>query len=230
MKHYDSIPRIQDDGTLKGETVWGFNKLDGQNFCATFKTKANKFTSFGSRTIQVDENSESQLADAVVWFKVHKLDEKLTKIIKDNWKKGDVFQGVEEITFFFEWYGSNSFAGKHDYDDFVQGRIHLALIDVFLKKKGYIEPKVFYELFKDSGIEIPELIYKGELTSDIIERIQNNDWTQPDAEFPTVKEGVVFKRSTLLKGQRRPSVKVKTKWWLDKLHSMYTEEECKKLE
>lgn len=230
MKHYDSIPRIQDDGTLKGETVWGFNKLDGQNFCATFKTKANKFTSFGSRTIQVDENSESQLADAVVWFKVHKLDEKLTKIIKDNWKKGDVFQGVEEITFFFEWYGPNSFAGKHDYDDFVQGRIHLALIDVFLKKKGYIEPKVFYELFKDSGIEIPELIYKGELTSDIIEKIQNNDWTQPDAEFPTVKEGVVFKRSTLLKGQRRPSVKVKTKWWLEKLHSMYTEEECKKLE
>jgi hypothetical protein len=23
---------------------------------------------------------------------------------------------------------------------------------------------------------------------------------------------------------------VKTKWWLDKLHSMYNEEECKKLE
>ena len=41
MKHYDSIPRIQDDGTLKGEVVWGFNKLDGQNFCATFKPKAN---------------------------------------------------------------------------------------------------------------------------------------------------------------------------------------------
>ena len=48
--------------------------------------------------------------------------------------------------------------------------------------------------------------------------------------MPYVKEGVVFKRSTLLKGQRRPSVKVKTKWWLDKLHSLYTEEECKKLE
>ena len=55
-------------------------------------------------------------------------------------------------------------------------------------------------------------------------------WTQEGCEFPTVKEGVVFKRSTLLKGQRRPSVKVKTKWWLEKLHSMYSEEECKKLE
>jgi hypothetical protein len=230
MKHYDSIPRIQDDGTLNGEMVWGFNKLDGQNFCATFKTKANNFVSFGSRTVQVDEHSESELAEAVTWFKVNKLDEKLIKIIKDNWKKGDVFQGIEEITFFFEWYGPNSFAGKHDFWDYANGDMRLALIDVFLKKKGYMEPKDYYTLFKDSGIEIPDLIYRGPLNSEIISKIQNNDWTQPDAEFPNVKEGVVFKRSTLMKGQRRPSVKVKTKWWLNKLHSMYSEEECKKLE
>lgn len=43
MKHYDSIPRIDDDGTLKSEMVWGFNKLDGQNFCATFKPKKQLF-------------------------------------------------------------------------------------------------------------------------------------------------------------------------------------------
>jgi hypothetical protein len=64
----------------------------------------------------------------------------------------------------------------------------------------------------------------------ILNLIQTNDWTQPDCSMPSVKEGVVFKRSTLLKGQRRPSVKVKTKWWIEKLHSMYTEEECKILE
>ena len=107
--------------------------------------------------------------------------------------------------------------------------MRLALIDVFLKKRGYIEPKDF-ELFRYCGVFVPELIYVGPLNSDIVEKIQNNDWTQPDAIFPNVKEGVVFKRSTLLKGQRRPSVKVKTKWWLEKLHSMYSEEECKLLE
>ena len=107
--------------------------------------------------------------------------------------------------------------------------MRLALIDVFLKKRGYIEPKDF-ELFRYCGVFVPELIYTGPLNSDIVEKIQNNDWTQPDAIFPNVKEGVVFKRSTLLKGQRRPSVKVKTKWWLEKLHSMYSEEECKLLE
>lgn len=230
MKHYESIPRIQDDETLKGETVWGFNKLDGQNFCATFRPKANGFVSFGSRTVQVDENSESELANAVTWFKAHKLDETLIKIIKENCKKGDVFQGVEEITFFFEWYGPNSFAGRHDSRDYANDDMRLALIDVFLKKKGYMEPKEYYNLFKDSGIEIPELIYTGPLDSEIVEKIQRNDWTQPDAVFPNVKEGVVFKRSTLMKGQRRPSVKVKTRWWIGKLHSMYSEEECKKLE
>lgn len=230
MKHYDSIPRIQDDGTLMGNTVWGYNKLDGQNFCATFRPKANKFVSFGSRTVQVDENSESELSYAVSYFKVHKFDEILIKIIKDNWKKGDVFQGIEEITFFFEWYGPKSFAGKHNSWDYTMGNMRLALIDVFLKKKGYIEPKEYERIFRNTPIELPELIYTGPLNSEIIEKIKNNDWTQEGCEFPTVKEGVVFKRSTLLKGQRRPSVKVKTKWWLNKLHSMYTEEECKKLE
>ena len=88
-----------------------------------------------------------------------------------------------------------------------------------------MEPDTFLQLFSNTDIEIPELIYKGQLTSDIINTIQENDWTEEDCKLPTVKEGVVFKRSTLLKGQRRPSVKVKTKWWLEKLHSLYTEED-----
>ena len=228
MKHYDSIPRIDDDGTLKSEMVWGFNKLDGQNFCATFKSKNNCFVSFGSRTRTVDEHDD-QFGEVVQYFKVHSYDEILIKCVKDHWKKGEVFQGVEEITFFFEWYGPNSFAGKHDFWDAANGYMKLPLIDVFLKKKGYMEPKDYYEIF-NGKIDLPELIYKGPLTAEIINDIKNNDWTQEGCKYPTVKEGVVFKRSTLMKGQRRPSVKVKTKWWLEKLHSMYTEEECKLLE
>ena len=225
MKHYDSIPRIQDDGSLKGETVWGFNKLDGQNFCVTYNCRKKTLGPYGSRTVTVDENSE-QFGDTVKFLNNSGYKEILEKIIKEHSGKKDVFTGIEEITFFFEWYGDNSFAGKHQEGD----EMRLALIDVFLKKKGYMEPREYYNIFKDSGIEIPELIYAGILNSDIVEKIQNNDWTQPDTIFPNVKEGVVFKRSTLMKGQRRPSVKVKTKWWLEKLHSMYSEEECKKLE
>ena len=227
MKHYDSIPRIQDDGILKGETVWGYNKLDGQNFCVTYRPKKREFGPFGSRTSTVDEN-DIQFGGAVnLFFKTDKnYPEILSKIVNENSGKNCVFNGVDEITFFFEYYGENSFAGKHQEGD----EMHLALIDVFLKKKGYIEPKDYENLFRNTKIEMPDLIYIGLLNSDIVEKIQNNDWTQPDAVFPNVKEGVVFKRSTLLKGQRRPSVKVKTKWWLEKLHSLYTEEECKELE
>ena len=227
MKHYDSIPKIDEDGTLKGEQVWGFNKLDGQNFVIAYKKKT--FGPFGSRTHTVDENDE-QFGNTVKWFNNSTYSDILSEIVNKHSRKKDIFTGVEEITFVFEWYGPNSFAGKHNPYDIDNNLLRLALTDVFLKKKGYIEPKTYYELFNDSGIEIPELIYKGPLTSEIIEKIKNNDYTKEGCYFPNVKEGVVFKRSTLMKGQRRPSVKVKTKWWLEKLHSMYSEEECKLLE
>ena len=63
-----------------------------------------------------------------------------------------------------------------------------------------------------------------------IKDIQDNDWTESNCKYPYIKEGVVIRRSTLLKGQRMPKVKVKTKWWLTELHKRYTEEECKILE
>ena len=65
------------------------------------------------------------------------------------------------------------------------------------------------------------MIYKGKLTREFIKSIINNDWTKPNCEYPTVKEGVVCKRSTLMKGQRLPKVKIKTDWWLNKLKEKY---------
>lgn len=226
MKHYDHIDRIQDDGTLMGDYVYAFNKLDGQNFCAKFNPKKMVFDTFGSRTQMVDETSD-QFGDTVRYFKSSNIPQVLYDIVKKNKGKGGLFTGIDEITFFFEWYGENSFAGVHQPGD----EMKLVLIDVFLKKKGYIEPKPFIELFcNNPDIETPELIYQGTLTREFINEIWNNDWTKPGCQYPTVKEGVVCRRASLLKGQRMPKTKFKTKWWIDKLHSIYTEEECKKLE
>ena len=226
MKHYDSIPRIQDDGTLMGQSVWGFNKLDGQNFCVKYNPRTSEFGPYGSRKTMVDETSD-QFGDTVRWFKSSCYPEVLNEIVRTNRGKKGIFQGIDEVTFFFEWYGENSFAGRHQEVDVM----HLALIDVFNKKKGYMEPEEYYDLFcKNPNIETPDLIYHGPLTNEILELIRNNDYTKPDCMFPTVKEGVVFKLAHMMKGQRRPSVKQKTKWWLEKLHSMYSEEECKLLE
>jgi len=107
----------------------------------------------------------------------------------------------------------------------------LALIDVNIKKKGYIEPKQFYEMFSGvDGLEIPDLIYRGKLNKEFIDSIYNNDWNNPDCQYPFVKEGVVCRRSTLLKGQRMPKVKIKTKWWLDKIHEKFSSDLWKELE
>lgn len=226
MKHYDSIDNIKYNKSLLGEEVWSFNKLDGQNFCVKYSPKRKAFENFGSRKCQVDETSE-QFGPVVTMFKESEIPNILRQIVLDNSGKRGYFNGIEEITFFFEYYGDNSFAGFHQPGD----TMHLALIDVFRKKKGYIEPGVFYELFGNKeGLEIPELIYRGKLTAEFIESIQNNDWTQEGCQYPTVKEGVVIRRSTLMKGQRMPMAKAKTKWWINKLHSTYTEEECKLLE
>jgi len=214
MKHYDSFDNINIDKSLIGEEVWGFNKLDGQNFCAKYSSKNHDFVMFGSKTQNVDETSD-QFGEAVKYFK-HNISENLKKIIISNNKKGDIFNNVKEITFFFEWYGENSFAGVH-----VPGEtLKLALIDVNIYKKGYIEPKIYWKIF-NGKIDIPELIYRGILTKEIISLIQNNIWNEDNCLYPSVKEGVVFKRSTQLKGQRLPKVKVKTFWWLNKLKSLY---------
>lgn len=227
MKHYDSIDNIKYNTELVGEQIYAFNKLDGQNFCAKYSVKKKCFTNFGSRKYMVDETSE-QFGDTVRYFKYHNYETILTNIVEQHRGKNDVFSGADEITFFFEWYGEHSFAGFHSLED--KNDMHLALIDVFIKKKGYIEPKKYMNLFSDCDIELPQLVYTGTLNKDFIKSIQDNDWNEHNCKYPYIKEGVVIRRTTLLKGQRLPKVKVKTKWWLTELHKRYTEEEYKVLE
>lgn len=228
MKEYDSIPRIQDDGTLIGDDVWAFNKLDGQNFRVKYTAKGHnkkQFTGFGSRHRLVDENDE-QFGEAVRYFKEH-YEAPLRQIIANNSGKKGIFNGVEEMLFVFEWYGDNSFAGFHEEGD----EMKMAITDVFMKKKGYIEPRDFYDIFcNNEAILTPELIYHGKLTNNFINSIISNDWTKEGCEYPTVKEGVVCRRSSIMKGQRMPKCKIKTTWWLTKLHENFSEEECKILE
>ena len=224
MKRYDHIDKITVDKLLIGEEVWAFNKLDGQNLGVKYNSRKKEFTDFTSRKRNVDETDE-QFGKAVKWFRDH-YEEPLKEIIKSQSGKKGIFNGIEEITFFFEWYGENSFAGFHKEGD----ELRLALIDIFMKKKGYIEPKPYYEIFKDSGIEIPELIYRGKLNQEFINSITNNDWTKEGCQYPSVKEGVVMRRSTILKGQNMPKAKTKTRWWLDKLHTDFSEDLQEELE
>ncbi len=225
MRHYDSIPRIKDDGTLMGQWIWAFNKLDGQNFCVKYNPRTKKFGPYGSRKRLVDA-TDDQFGECVKFFENSCYRDELTRIVKDNSGKKGVFTGADEITFYFEWYGEHSFAGVHEPGD----EMHLALIDVFIKKKGYIEPEHFYRIFtKNANIETPDLIYTGHLTQEFINNIHNNLDTDTPM-YPSVKEGVVCRRSTIMKGQRMPKVKIKTNWWINELHKRYTEDKWEELE
>lgn len=225
MKEYNSIPRFIDDKSLLGQQVYAFNKLDGQNFRAKYNPKTKQFVLFGSRTQLVDENNEN-FSQAIKLFHQY-MENELLNIISENSAKNKPFNGISELTFFFEFYGDNSFAGFHDPND----KPKLALIDVFLKKKGYIEPKIFDELFcQNPNINTPQIIMIGKLNMDFVNDIVNNDWTSTNPLFPNVKEGVVVKRTTLLKGQRLPMCKIKTNWWINKLHNDFEQELWDKLE
>ena len=97
MKHYDSIPHLNEDGSLMGEQVFGYNKLDGQNFCATYNVRKDKWGPFGSRHVTVDENSE-QLGDTVSYFLNKGYEDILAIKVKQNKGKGGIFNGVDEVT------------------------------------------------------------------------------------------------------------------------------------
>ncbi len=174
----------------------------------------------------IDETSDV-LGDAVAFFKRSEIPVVLSEIVGANNKKRGEFVGVDEITFYFEWWGLHSFAGVHQPGD----EMHLSLIDVWEKKKGLIEPKVYLELFHDvETLDCPELVYTGRLTNKFVKSVEENDWTQDGATFPNVKEGVVITRTTRLPGQFLPKCKVKTKWWLGELHAKYPEDKWKELE
>ena len=121
--------------------------MDGQNFCVTFNCRKKTYEPYGSRNITVDKDSD-HLGPAIIWFDNSNYKEMLFNLWKENSGKKKVFNGVEEITYFFEWYGDKSFADKHVEGD----TLRLALIDVFIKKKGYMESKDYYRIYNGCGI------------------------------------------------------------------------------
>lgn len=221
MKHYDSIPKITEDNELLGKEVWAYNKLDGQNLCVRY-TKGEGFSGFGSRKCSL-KPGDPNFGNSIEWFYKH-YSETLGRILQEE----PYFKGAKEITLYFEWYGDLSFAGVHDPAD---TSLRLALIDVAVIKKGYIEPETFYNIFSDiPGLEIPGVIYKGVLDQGFIESIQKNDPTSPNPQYPTVKEGVVCRGTRTLRGQRMPKVKIKTDWWISELHKRFKPEQWEELE
>lgn len=205
MKAYHSIEKNVQD--YFGYHVFGFDKLDGSNFRAEWNRKLSKkssftngFKKFGTRTETI-KNANNPFAEAIGIFE-NKYAEDLDRIFIEN----KLFRGIDTITVYGEFYGENSFAGKHDWDE-----VHdLVIFDMFLYKKDFMKPKDFIDIF--GHIDIPKVVYEGLLDEETIKDIVSNIYG--------LKEGLVLKGVI---ENKVFMVKVKTQEWLNKVRALYGE-------
>ncbi|MBM24212.1 MAG: hypothetical protein CL760_00640 [Chloroflexi bacterium] len=188
MKSYPSIEKK----FAKKETYYFFDKLDGSNIRAEWSKKKG-FYKFGTRKRLLEEKEEG-LGEAVTLIK------EFEKDFLDFAKK----QKVDRFVAFFEFFGESSFAGNHEKEDH-----KVVLIDLNIYKKGFLPPKDFINLFENSNIEIPKLLYVGKPNQDFFESVWNG--TLEGMTF----EGVIGKR--MIGKNSHDYFKTKNKAWLDKL-------------
>jgi len=195
MKHY---PHIEYWNQCKfGETVWGFEKLDGSNIRAEWSKKRG-FYKFGTRQQMIDEK-HPQFGKAVTLF-LNKYDEGLSRIFTDNKQ----YREIRNFVVFSEYFGEKSFAGYHETDDIMD----IVLFDVSMFQKGWVKPKDFIDNFNHLGI--PRLMYRGNFNKRLISDVKEGKFD--------VKEGIMAKGLRRTKGDELVwMTKIKTQAWFDKL-------------
>ena len=208
MKHYHSIEKNVED--YIGHHVFGFNKIDGSNFVAEWNRKLSKkthftngFGKFGTRTETIKDTSNPFVLAIDIF------EDKYTEILNKIFIDEKIFRGLDTITVYGEFAGPHSFAGKHEWtldkDDF-----NVTIFDMFLYKKDFLKPADFIEIFDKYEIEMPALITKGILDSQMIEDIVTNIYNIPEG---VVLKGVINGKVFM--------VKVNTQHWLNKVRSIY---------
>ena len=113
---------------------------------------------------------------------------------------------------FGEYFGENSFAGRHDETE--DHKIIIFDILVGHKNRKFVKPREFVKLLSDK-IEIPRIVYEGNLNEDLIKRVRTD-------EFNTF-EGVICK-GTQPVGNAMGGIwmaKIKTQRYLDSLKTRF---------
>jgi hypothetical protein len=154
-----------------GKPCIAFYKYDGSNLRFEWSSKQG-WHKFGTRH-QLFNQTDPIFGPGIPYF----LDKMGDEILK---RCRDVERGVQRITVFCEYYGIQSFAGKHVPGD----EMMLRLIDVALYKRGMMKPRLFVKTFGDWYFTA-EVIYDGNLNRQFIEDIRQS-------KYP-VWEGVVAK-------------------------------------
>lgn len=187
-----------------------FEKLDGSNIRVKYTNKKG-FCLFGSRTQLIDE-THPHLGEVISVFN-RDFKNPLETIFNKK------FSNEREIIVFGEFFGPSSFAGIHLENEPKK----FVMFDILIghKDRKFLLPQEFIKMF-NGVVEIPRIIYKGNLNEKLIEDVRNNQYD--------VFEGVICK-GTERSGAFRGNVwmaKIKTQKYFDKLKQTFGEEGLKK--
>lgn len=175
-----------------GEQCIAFYKYDGSNLRWEWNPKKGWFK-FGTRQ-ELFDASNPIYGEAIPIFM-----DTMAKDIVERVKKME--RNCERITVFTEFFGPTSFAGKHTPGE----QKELRLIDAFLFKRGFMNPRQFVKVFGDLPYTA-EIVYEGNLNKQFIQDVRAS-------RYP-VWEGVVCKGDDFM-------VKVKTTAYFKKLNEVF---------
>jgi hypothetical protein len=202
MKQYISISAVP----RYGVPVYAFDKLDGSNIRVEWNPKKG-FWKFGSRKRLIGTDQD-YLTGAENLIREN-YEDRLSKIFSK--------QRYQRAIAFFEFYGENSFAGRH-FDE----PHKVTLIDVNPYKSSITNPDEFIDLYGHLGI--PGLVFKGNFNKEIEYQIKTK-------KLPYITlEGVVCKVKEKNKQKHPLMFKVKTFEWLKRLKKLCEENEDLKYE
>lgn len=199
MYEYPSIRNTRKIPCVEGIA---FDKIDGSNFRAKWSYKSG-FTLFGTRTQLVDGttpywNNVVELFQQTIAEPLH---ESLSKNFRDE----------KQAIVFSEFYGENSFAGRH-----VEERHKLITFDIYLEKaKKFLLPQDFIDFTKEANVEIPRVVYRGKNDAVLVARVRKDEFNTP--------EGIIFKGSKRVGNFSGGVLQCKIKTWayIEKLKEIY---------
>lgn len=209
MKDYPSIPSWARVG---GTPVYVFTKYDGSNVRCEVDRKGN-ITKFGKRNGLLDDQTPHLIKAATLI--PEKYGDDICRLVRD--------QRWERATFYFEFWGRNSFAGYHADEEHT-----VTLFDVAPHKKGFLEPKEFLKLC--GRMDHARLLHQGNFTHEVAEAVSNGTLEGMAPLEGMVPEGIVAKGAL----DRKTGMPLMFKWkaipWLELLRKRCkTEEEFQRL-
>lgn len=196
MKSYPSIS-VYDGSTMKDAYV--FVKYDGSNLRFEWNNKRGWYK-FGTRNRLFDSN-DPIFGGAISIF-LNKYDGIEKYFAKKNTKKAIVFT---------EFFGRNSFAGKHCPSD----KKDVVILDICLDNQGFMDLDEFLQL----PIDRAECPFRRELTPEFAEQVRTGYFSSSlENDYGTkIFEGFVCKGG---KKHDRWMCKIKTQQWLDEVRKL----------